>query len=32
MTRVVKGNKIIPVTLIKIPELIVAQVKTKEID
>jgi large subunit ribosomal protein L3 len=32
MTRIVKGDKLVPVTLIKIPELKVAQVKTIEND
>ncbi|MDD2566185.1 MAG: 50S ribosomal protein L3 [Candidatus Gracilibacteria bacterium] len=32
MTRIIKGDKLVPVTLIKIPELIVAQVKTIEND
>lgn len=32
MTRIIKGDKLIPVTLIKIPELRVAQIKTIEND
>ena len=32
MTRIVKGDKLVPVTLIKIPELKVAQVKTQDTD
>ncbi len=32
MTRIIKGDKLVPVTLIKIPELKVAQVKTVETD
>lgn len=32
MTRIIKGNKLVPVTLIKIPELKIAQIKTMEND
>jgi large subunit ribosomal protein L3 len=32
MTRIAKGDKLVPVTLIKIPELKVAQIKTIELD
>jgi len=32
MTRIIKGDKLVPVTLIKIPELKVAQIKTIEND